>query len=291
MVSYIILIALFIDQEFMKNSTKVLILKRAFLFGSVLGIVFFHQFSRGDRECVTLLAAFAILFAVKSFQSSTDAVARKFYFRKVGGMLAFVGLLFLAANVVGSVRSLLSHNLPNDVLAREIRNALAHFYAGTWSAVLLTPLSAVGDFFQGFMELRLGSTYIDNLLSLIPSPFARLFDYIRPIEGTHGPAWEMRFGIGGTHILVVPYMNFGILGVYCIMFAQAALFAWIDNEVRHNNNFSKIFLFGSLIVIGPHWYWYGDMSLVRGVMAYAITWLLYCFLALKAPTPQAQQLS
>jgi len=292
MLSYILLVALFIDQEFMKNSVKNLLLKRVSLFGAVLYIVIFHQFGRGDRECITLLAAFAILFVVKSFQfNSKNQAKHALLLRKMTGLLIFTGLLLLTANIVGSLRSILSLDLPDHVLSRAINNALAQFYAGTWSAVLLTPLSVAGDFYLGLMDYRLGTTYIDSLFSLIPSPISRMIDYVRPIEGTHGPAWEMRFGIGGTHVLVVPYMNFGSLGVYCILFAQAAVFAWIDNAVRYNNNFSKIFLFGSLIVIGPHWYWYGDMSLVRGVMAYAIAWLLYCILALKAPRPLDHQLS
>lgn len=282
LLAYVVIVGLFVDQEFLFSSKSLRRSKRILLLGVTAYIVIFHQFLRGDRECITLILSLMLLLVVKWSDHFREKLAKskKAYFIPVafiGGAIAIV----LIGNLVGSVRSILSMGNSAPDIGYAIQTSLSRFYAGTWSGVLLSPLSVVGDFFLGLMDLKWGSTYIDMLLSLIPSPLARLFDYARPLDSSVGPAWEMRFGIGGTHVLVVPYMNFGVFGVLGVMTLQGAFFAWLDRSIQKDINFSKIFLFGSFIVIGPHWYWYGDMSLIRGLMAYAISWCFYCVLASK----------
>ena len=34
-------------------------------------------------------------------------------------------------------------------------------------------------------------------------------------------------------------------------------------------------MYGTFFVLGPFWVWYGDLSLVRGVMSFMIVWPVY----------------
>ncbi len=282
LLAYILLIAIFVDQEFMKVPRRTLTIKRFLSIGVTFYIVIFHQFFRGDRECITLIFGIMLLYLLKWSGSLKERMARSKKAYILPAFFIFISfMLIVVANLVGSVRSILSEGAVYVDTFAAIQISLSRVYAGTWSGVLLSPLSVAGDFYLGHMSPRWGSTYLDMLLSLIPSPLARLFDYARPLDSNVGPAWDMRYGIGGTHALVVPYMNFGSIGVLIVALLHGAFFTWLERSLQKDPNFSRIFLFGSFIVVGPHWYWYGDMSLIRGLMAFAISWCLYCVLALK----------
>jgi hypothetical protein len=108
------------------------------------------------------------------------------------------------------------------------------------------------------MEYKLGQSYLDLFLSVPPGFIFEIFNIERPLSDTEGPSFEMRFGQGGTHVSVVPFINFGLLGVFIIL----AFFGWlisnIEKKTLQKRSFSRIFLLISLISISPHWFWYGD---------------------------------
>jgi hypothetical protein len=149
---------------------------------------------------------------------------------------------------------------------------------GTWSAVLLSPLSVVGDAERGLLSPRMGATYVDYILSLPPSFIAQALQYERPIEPTRGPAWEVRYGIGGTHLLVVPFVNFRAPGVALILALFGNLVVATEVAARRRPTWSRLLWYAAVLIAAPRWIWYGDLYLVRAAMAFAvvllIVWLL-----------------
>ena len=149
---------------------------------------------------------------------------------------------------------------------------------GTWSAVLLSPLSVVGDAERGLLTPRMGATYVDYILSLPPSFIAQALHYERPIEPTHGPAWEVRYGIGGTHLLVVPFVNFRAPGVALILALFGGLIVASEVAARRRPTWGRMLWYAAVLIAAPRWIWYGDLYLVRAAMAFAvillIVWLL-----------------
>ena len=149
---------------------------------------------------------------------------------------------------------------------------------GTWSAVLLTPLSVTGDVYYGRMKFKGGETYWQYLLSVPPGTITRALGIERPIEGTHGPAWEMRYGIGGTHAMVVPYMNFSTPGVFFVLFLYGFFTGKLERLLMTNTQVNMQLLYASIFIAAPFWFWYGEMSLIRALMSFYIVWIIYKFM-------------
>jgi hypothetical protein len=167
---------------------------------------------------------------------------------------------------------------PASRVVDAIANNRATLGTGTWSAVLLSPLSVVGDYERGLLQPRLGATYVDYVLSLPPGFVTQALHIERPIEATHGPAWEMRFGIGGTHLLVVPFVNFLAPGVAVVLMLIGIVVGATEKQARLRPTWASIFWYGTMVVAVPRWVWYGDLYLVRAAMAFAsvlaVVWLL-----------------
>ena len=141
---------------------------------------------------------------------------------------------------------------------------------GTWSAVLLTPLSVAGDLLKGDMPMRWGRTYFDLLISLPPGFVADYFGYERPFNAKNNPALEMRYGLGGTHAVVVPMMNFGIFGVFFVLACSAALLEGAERMGRSRSNTCTMLLQGTLITATPHWLWYGEKVMLTALIINAL---------------------
>lgn len=282
LLAYVFLAVAFIDTEFFTIVPTQLKIKRVIIYSVTFYIVIVHQFMRGDRECISLIAAYVILFMLKPYiahRKSIKLMEHKESIRNVKPsrikFMFIVLFIFITSNVVGTARSMLNNSIYSDQLSEQIQTSLSRIFAGTWSAVLLTPLSIVGDFYFNLKEYKFGQTYIDLLLSAPPGVFARFFNYERPIEGTHGPAWEMRYGIGGTHALVVPFMNFGALGITLMLLIIGYIFYRIDKAISLKPTNTNLILFASLVISAPHWFWYGEMSGMRGFMAFVSGWIIY----------------
>ncbi|TDA69581.1 hypothetical protein E0765_00355 [Sulfuricurvum sp. IAE1] len=261
--SYILLAAAYIDSVLSRDRTK------TYLFVAVLILETYWQFSTGNREIIGFYL-FLLLMNAYRIRRTKQAV---FLF------LAAVFLL-LVSQIVGVMRSMATDKDLVEMAATMYENVyFDRMLQGTWSAVCLTPLSVAGDYYYGLLDFKYGSTYLDYILSLPPSFLADMLGYIRPVNGFAGPAWEMRYGIGGTHALVVPFMNFGIMGVFGIMFLYGLLLSRIEAKLAANN-FYNLLLIGVFALNILFWFWYGEMYMIRGLMAYAFAALLY-FIAVK----------
>lgn len=259
--SYVFLLLLHLD--FLLNPKgRVKVLKAFIVAVLFFIIVFWFQLMRGDRECFGLIVAMAVMFFVNT---EKGLKLSKFKLCLAGSILFVFVLLF---QYVGLIRSTL---YTGEIPAFKINTDM---FVGTWTSALLTPLSVVGDMYYDSMELQKGKTFLDIFLSVPPGALTNAFGVERAIEATHGPAWQMRFGIGGTHAIVVPMMNFGICGVLFVSMLYGIFFSWVESLIDSFHMFGRL-LYGALFIGLPIWFWYGELSGIRAVMAAFIVYVFY----------------
>lgn len=261
--AYVLLAVAYIDSLLSGQKLK------TYLFYTVLLIETYWEFSTGNRE---IIGFFLFLLVMNAYRIKNK--------KNIILLLLLALLLLVVSQIVGVLRSMATGKDAAEIIALMYDNFyLNRMIQGTWSAVCLTPLSVAGDDYYGLLHFKYGSTYLDYVLSIPPSFLADFIGYTRPINGLAGPAWEMRYGIGGTHALVVPFMNFGIFGVFFIMMLYGWLLSKIESRLK-NNNFYDMLLVGVFCISLLFWFWYGEMYMVRGLMAYAFAAALY-FVAVK----------
>jgi hypothetical protein len=267
LLSYVLIVLLAIDAERdaipWRRRWKVVLTA-----ASTAYIVIVLQVLRGDRECTGLLAALALLYLTGG---RSDDLIRKTAqawrrIRRVAVPAAAILVLFI---VLGAVRSSLARpdGRPRLPLNHRLVSAMQE---NTWTSVLLTNLAQSGQFRRGTAHYLYGQTYVDYLLSLPPGILTRAVGIQRRLESDRGPNWWF-YGIsaGGIHVVVVPYRNFGIVGAFGIMALIGWFIAWV--EIRNDpRRFWGRFIFGAMGVVSFSWFWYGDMYLVRILMAVAI---------------------
>jgi hypothetical protein len=262
LLSGIVFIFLYIDLS-LDNFRKRRILKFIFWIIGFGYIIIFCQIYTGNREFFPIMFAlllFGYVFKLSIFSKKLKIDTIKIHWYLMGGVIFFLIAQFLGVvrgdlRVEGSIETIMN---TVTILTSDFNFLIKKLFHGTWSAVLLTPLSVAGDYFFGKMEYKLGQSYLDLFLSVPPGFIFEIFNIERPLSDTEGPSFEMRFGQGGTHVSVVPFINFGLLGVFIIL----AFFGWlisnIEKKTLQKRSFSRIFLLISLISISPHWFWYGD---------------------------------
>lgn len=261
--SYVLLAVAYIDSLLSGHKTK------KYLFLTAIILESYWEFSTGNRE---IIGFFLFLLVMNAYRIKNT--------KNVVSLVILAVFLLLVSQIVGALRSIATDKNTMEIVSLMYDNIhLNQLIQGTWSAVCLTPLSVAGDDYYGLLHFKYGSTYLDYVLSLPPSFLADLVGYTRPINGLAGPAWEMRYGIGGTHALVVPFMNFGIFGVFFVMLLYGWLLSKIESRLK-NNNFYDLLLVGVFCISLLFWFWYGEMYMIRGLMAYAFAALLY-FIAVK----------
>jgi len=267
MVSYSIIMFVLADSMF-EVSPFHRKLKRQIVLFSLFLIVVWFQLLRGDRESLTLVVSVVFMYfiwgvnlksnrQIKTKQNWSMIIIMALF---VFTFSYFIGITRQSLTDVDSISSLLSV-VENLVDTGEIR--IDNMVSGTWSAVLLTPLSVAGDHVNGSLAIKYGQTYVDLLGSIIPGFVADWIGYTRPITGNQGPAWDMRYGIGGTHALVVPFMNFRIIGVFFILGLWGYVFTKIEHTVLKNMTVSNLALLGMIALCLPHWLWYGEKYIMN----------------------------
>ena len=273
--SYIFATLLLVDM-FNERVPQIRKFKRAVTLGVFVIIVFWLQFMRGDRECAGMIVGFIVLYFLNQ--------SNRFRFNKKRfvAVIILIVIFFFMAQVVGQVRS--SSFITHQITMPDKFNIIS----GTWSAALLTPLSVVGDFYYNLMEPRWGKTYWDYFLSLPPGILTQLIGIERPIEKTHCPGREMQYGIGGTHAMVVPFMNFKTFGVFFMLLIYGFFIGKLEMKMQDINSIKIWLLYGSFFVFAFRWFWYGEMYLIRGIMAFYVVWLSYRLLPKLSYRPRSE---
>ena len=275
MVSYTILTFVFcdamLDQNIVRRRLKIKITLIALAY-VVIGL----QLLRGDRESLPLVFGLCLI----SYYWAAPFIASKtlhFPWRKI---ILLALAMVIISTLIGAVRSGLTGvgDLKDlidliGVLYEADIIGFERLFHGTWSAVFLTPMSVAGDHIYNLLDLKLGQTYVDLILSMPPGFVADAVGYTRPITGLVGPAWEMRYGIGGTHASVVPFMNFSMTGVLLVTAVWASAFSGLERRAMRQGRVSSLTLLCVVCMAAPHWLWYGEKSIMNAL----IMWLLLRF--------------
>jgi hypothetical protein len=257
-----------IDEQKRKKKNKIIIT-------ALLFIVIYLQLLRGDRESLTLVVAIVVANYFSSSKSNNIGVSKK----RVPKFKILIGffMVFISSMIIGGLRSVSSdiYNISQfAILFRDLffsgQIELSNLLHGTWSAVLLTPLSIAGDYVFNTNTYKYGMDYLNIILSLPPGFIADLINYKRPLDSALGPAWEMTYGLGGTHICVLPFRNFGILGIYFITYLWSFLCLKLDFNARDKANYYSNVLLSIIIMIAPHWLWYSEKNLINSLMIYLL---------------------
>ncbi len=114
--------------------------------------------------------------------------------------------------------------------------------------------------------------------------------YTRPIDGFSGPAWEMRYGIGGTHAAVVPFMNFRMLGVLVIPALWAYIFTRYENGALKKLSIINLAFLSTVAMAAPHWLWYGEKNGFNALVIWFLLAFLYRLLLSIGRTPDPFQI-
>ena len=257
------------------DRTKLGSLKRWIIYG-VLGYIFIWlQLLRGNRDSFPVVMALSyISFLVTPKVSHTIIKKQSFLFK-----LFLISLFLIVTSfLVGSLRVVLAGNnlqyAYNLITSTDVIR-FSNIFHGTWSAVLLTPLSAAADHIDNIAPMKWGSDYLDYLLSVPPGFIAEAFGYVRPIGLGVGPANELSFTHGGLHATVVPFTNFRLVGVFLIPAIWTYFVCRFEKRWLGNPTTINLSLMAVLIMIIPHWLWYGEKLLINGLIIMAIFTCLY----------------
>jgi len=277
-IAYVILVLLFIDTERERAGSVARRFKLRLVILMTAYIVVFHQLLRGSRSVADLVAALTILYLTSADVELHWLRARLLQRRKLMKLALPLVLIVCAFLCLSRLRHSLSidKSLPS---VAEVGGMLGKACtANTWTYVTLTNLGMALEADDDPPPLLFGRTYLDYFLSLPPGALSKLVGYERPVDHGRGPSWWYGIGMGGVHPVVVPYRNFGIVGAFAI----PALFGIFFARCELLNTTYQLwprFLYGAILANSLHWFWYGDMYIIRGVMAAMILTVFYRFAA------------
>jgi hypothetical protein len=270
--SYSIILALWLDSRRIEphrrrfaRTTVLLIL--------LLTILVYLQLLRGDRESFTLLIALAAYYLNRGGIARIRLEGGRILRRRIAVVTLPIAAAFAVFLALGPIRTTLSSN---EEAIQGQASLTRGYKASTWRAVLLSNLSIASEFHPGPMEYIHGETYIDYVLSLPPGPAIKALGFSRPIDKREGPAWwAVNRGIsaGGVHLIVTPFKNFGMIGVYLLMIFAGYLVADIESR-SENLDFPSQLLYLIVVCSALLWCWYGDLYMIRGILiAIGLRWV------------------
>ena len=295
LLGYILLIFAFTD-AWLDRSSKYGKFKRILIYSTIIYVLIFLQFLRGERESFPMIVAFILtpFFCSRIFDDLKQYKLNLYLIFICGFALLSVNLLvaLLRNSVEGlsfnEVLDVLHFYFTGDSCPYRKCYGLEDIFYGTWSAVLMTPISIAGDYiydsyiyvYQGF---RWGAEYIDLILSIPPGFVAKWFDFVRPFDSSMGPAYEMRFGGGGTHAIILPFRNFSIIGVFFIPILIAFFIGKIEVWTHSKISVTRLSLVLTMIMCAPHWLWYGEKALINSIIIWFIlAWIFKLNCSLKS---------
>jgi hypothetical protein len=275
MISYVLLAYTLCDAILDQNP-----LRKAFkmkvVFGVIAFVLVYLQLLRGDRAAIPFVFSTILVYFYWALPLTQKHQLQIPWMKIMAG--GFV--LVVIAMVLGSTRHLLTDikdvgqlvGLLADLYESDVIG-VSNLLHGTWSAVLLTPLSVAGDYVYELLPLKLGEDYLNLLLSIPPGFMADAVGFQRPIDALAGPAWEMRYGQGGTHAVVLPFMNFRMIGVLVVPAFWAYIFTRLEKKALKRLSATNLAFLCTVALAAPHWLWYGEKN---GINALVI-WLLLAF--------------
>lgn len=288
-ISYGILVLLFLDTEREPLRSRMRACKRISVIGVSILIVLYFQLLRGDRDSIGLVLSLSVLYITDPFLPKhrllKDTIIR---YATVGVVLALVGILYLGIQTVRVLPPAKrptvtrSTSLPSgDVSEKKKASVVEDKWASpvfgepVWGAVLLTNLSMAAQYEQGRMDLEWGQTYLDYVQSLPPGVLTKSLGIQRPIERGSNPShWTLDITCGGSHIVNVPFKNFLGYGVAIVLFLYGIAIGSLERRACSVTWHIRL-LYGTVLLSVIHWFWYGEMYMIRTLMAYGMLVVLY----------------
>jgi len=275
MISYVLLAFALSDAILDRNLVRKAFKQQA-IFWTIAFVVLFFQLLRGDRESVPFVfGALLVYFYWAAPITQKHRLKLPWVKIAIGGLLLVVVSMLLGAarHALIDAENIGSIILLFGELAQSEQIGISNLLYGTWSAALLTPLSVAGDHINGLLSLNLGQDYLNLLLSIPPGFIADAVGYTRSLDSFTGPSWGMRYGIGGTHAIVVPFLNFRMIGVFLIPALWAYLFTSYEKVALKRLSVINLSFLCTVAMASPHWLWYGEKAGVNAL----IIWFLLAF--------------
>ncbi len=104
---------------------------------------------------------------------------------------------------------------------------------------------------------------------------AEALDYERPLSATAGPAWEMRYGKGGTHASVLPFMNFRMVGVFLIPALWSYIFLRYERSALRHISVINLGLLTTITMSSAHFLWYGEKYGINALILWGVFAFFY----------------
>jgi hypothetical protein len=277
MISYVLLAFTLCDAILDQNPARKAI-KRMIVFMAIAFVVVFLQLLRGDRESITFVfGTLLVYFYWAAPLTQKHQMQMPWMKILVGGFVLIVISIvvggarhsFLGILDIGTLVALLI-----DLFGSEDFNIFSLLH-GTWSAVLLTPLSVAGDHVYKLLPLKFGEDYLNLFLSLPPGFVADAVGFKRPLDALDRPALELRYGLGGTHAAVLPFMNFRMLGVLVIPALWAYIITHLETVALKRLNVTNLTLLCTVAMAAPHWLWYGEKNVINALIIWFLLAVLY----------------
>lgn len=277
MASYVVLSYTFVDAVLDKKGVRKKIKLRV-ITAALVYIILVWQLLRGDRAALPWAFGLVIAYYYWIPLAEQRAPSRRFPWSYA---IAAAFVIFSLAMIVGRIRSNLSGS---DIYAAAnlIRRLYSEGYLsvsdmlhGTWSAVLLTPMSVAGDHIRHVLPYKWGQDYLNIIMSLPPGFIADLFGYVRPLTAESGPAWEMTYGLGGTHAAVVPFLNFRMIGVFIVPMLWTLMLQGLERKAGRKPSVINIALLLSIALSSAHFMWYGEKNLINAIVIWALLSFFY----------------
>lgn len=213
----------------------------------------FYQITNGDREFVTIFVGMFVIWALRNGQ--------KFSVKN----LCFWFLLFLIILFFGVLVSLSRQDLILDQ-----HNFIEYLRFNSWNATILPVIKAI----ESPHQLLLGQSYLDLVLSFLPSVVYSWIDLVKPITINNPANWYFVKGLGGFHIVGIGYLNFGLLGVFFQAFILGSLLLKMEMNFYRYANFWNYLLCVLLAAALMHGIWYGAIYLVNALTFFALVFLM-----------------
>jgi hypothetical protein len=273
LVSYLVILLLYSDC--VSSNTKNTKVKWLFLMLVLFYLVVVNDLGNGKRTSLPLVMA---LFMHHIFY-------RYLHQRLHTWRILLLFALATSILFIGKLHGELRHELVNIESLNELYNVYINmsergllganlFLKGTWTDVLLTPFSVAYTYLEN-RDLLLGVDYMNMIKSIPPSFISESIGYVKPWNSYQGPAWEMVFGNGGVHATVLPFRNFGLIGVILFSYAYSLFIIYIE-RLRYNSNlFQYSFFFTAIAMVLPHWLWYGEKIFINTLIVLYFLMSLY----------------
>ena len=258
-----------------KNKTKI---KLSIII--LLYVIIWLELLRGEREAIPWILGLFIAYRYWSY-SYLKGEMQNIKIPWIKSILLIL-LLLCVSMILAYSRSQFSvletKNLSNifGVISQGSSEGTITFYKlfrGTWTGVMLTPLSVAGDYVKGLLDFKWGKDYLNLLLSIPPGFVAEFFGYVRPLSNLQGPAYEVTFGPGGVHLIVVKFKNFSITGVFLISAILSYIFSNFEYKALKKLSVINLSFLIIFVFVTPEWLWYGDKYLMNSF----IIWIILSF--------------